>query len=130
MTFFDDLETRSSDQRSTENAALLKDILNLAVNLDGYEAILGGVDLSTFKSLEDLSSLPVLRKSELSEKQVKVGLIVSIKFKLKLQLVKLPETSETVIVISVSELIKEPGNGNCDMIVLLSQLSENIELSV
>jgi len=59
-----------------------------------------------------------------------VGLIVSIKFKLKLQLVKLPETSETVIVISVSELIKEPGNGNCDMIVLLSQLSENIELIV
>ena len=59
-----------------------------------------------------------------------MGLIVSIKFKLKLQLVKLPETSETVIVISVSELIKEPGNGNCDMIVLLSQLSENIELSV
>ena len=38
MAFFDYLETRSSDQRSTENAALLKDILNLAVNLDGYQA--------------------------------------------------------------------------------------------
>ena len=38
MAFFDDLETRSSDQRSTENAALFKDILNLAVNLDGYKA--------------------------------------------------------------------------------------------
>ena len=51
MAFFDDLETRSSDQRSTENAALLKDILNLAVNLDGYKATLGSVDLSTFTSL-------------------------------------------------------------------------------
>ena len=38
MAFFDDLETRSSDQRSTENAALLKDILNLAVKFDGYKA--------------------------------------------------------------------------------------------
>ena len=75
MAFFDDLETRSSDQRSTENAALLKDILNLAVNLDGYKAAFGSVDLSKFKSLEDLPSLPVLRKSELSEKQVKSNLL-------------------------------------------------------
>ena len=75
MTFFDDLETRSSDQRSTENAALLKDILNLAVNLDGYKATFSNVDLSIFKSLEDLPSLPVLRKSELSEKQVKGNLL-------------------------------------------------------
>ena len=75
MAFFVDLETRSSDQRSTENAALLKDILNLAVKFDGYKANLGSVDLSTFKSLEDLPSLPVLRKSELSEKQVKGNLL-------------------------------------------------------
>ena len=74
MAFFDDLETRSSDQRLTENAALLKDILNLAVNLDGYKATFDSVDLSIFKSLEDLPSLPVLRKSELSEKQVKGNL--------------------------------------------------------
>ena len=38
MAFFDDLETRSSDQRLTENSASLKDILNLAANLDGYKA--------------------------------------------------------------------------------------------
>ena len=50
MAFFDDLETRSSDQRSTENADLLKDILNLAVNLDGYKAAFSSVDLSKFKS--------------------------------------------------------------------------------
>tara|TARA_B100000242_G_scaffold59259_1_gene35325 strand:- start:136 stop:1353 length:1218 start_codon:yes stop_codon:yes gene_type:complete len=75
MAFFDDLETRSSDQRSTENADLLKDILNLAVKFDGYKAILGSVDLSTFKSLEDLPSLPVLRKSELTQKQVKGNLL-------------------------------------------------------
>ena len=71
MAFFDDLETRSSDQRSTENAALLKDILNLAANLDGYKAAFGSLDLSIFKSLEDLQSLQVLRKSELSEKQTR-----------------------------------------------------------
>ena len=71
MAFFDDLETRSSDQRSTENAALLKDILNLAANLEGYKAAFGSLDLSIFKSLEDLPSLPVLRKSELSEKQTR-----------------------------------------------------------
>ena len=71
MAFFDDLETRSSDQRSTENAALLKDILNLAANLDGYKAAFGSLDLSIFKAVEDLQSLPVLRKSELSEKQTR-----------------------------------------------------------
>lgn len=71
MAFFDDLETRSSDQRSTENAALLKDILNLAANLDGYKAAFGSLDLSIFKSLEDLPSLPVLRKSELTERQTR-----------------------------------------------------------
>ena len=71
MAFFDDLETRSSDQRSTENAALLKDILNLAANLDGYKAAFGSLDLSIFKSLEELPSLPLLRKSELSEKQTR-----------------------------------------------------------
>ena len=75
MAFFDDLETRSSDQRSTENVALLKDILNLAVNLDGYKAAFGSVDLSIFKYLEDLPSLPVLRKSELSQKQIKGNLL-------------------------------------------------------
>ena len=75
MAFFDDLETRSSDQRSTENADLLKDILNLAVNLDGYKAALSSVDLSKFKSLENLPSLPVLRKSELTQKQVKGNLL-------------------------------------------------------
>ena len=75
MTFFDDLETRSSDQRSAENSALLKDIIKLAVTLDGYKATLGSVDLTTFASLEDLQFLPVLRKSELSEKQVKGNLL-------------------------------------------------------
>ena len=50
MAFFDDLETRSSDQRLTENAALLKDILNLAANFEGYKAAFGSIDLSIFKS--------------------------------------------------------------------------------
>ncbi len=69
------METRSSDQRSAENSALLKDIIKLAVTLDGYKATLGSVDLTTFASLEDLQFIPVLRKSELSEKQVKGNLL-------------------------------------------------------
>ena len=34
------------------------------------------------------------------------------------------DTAETVIEIIVSELIEEPGNGNCDITTLVSQLSE------
>ena len=77
MAFFDDLETRSSDQRSTENADLLKNILNLAINLDGYKAAFSSVDLSKFKSLENLPSLPVLRKSELSQSRLRVICLVA-----------------------------------------------------
>ena len=63
MVFFDDLETRSSDQRSTESSVLLKEIIQLAANLEGYRDTLGRADSSIFNSLDDLPSLPVLRKS-------------------------------------------------------------------
>ena len=71
MVFFDDLETRSSDQRSTESSVLLKEIIQLAANLEGYRDTLGRADSSIFNSLDDLPSLPVLRKSELSERQTR-----------------------------------------------------------
>ena len=71
MVFFDDLETRSSDQRSTESSVLLKEIIQLAANLEGYRDTLGSAESSIFNSLEDLPSLPVLRKSELSERQTR-----------------------------------------------------------
>ena len=71
MVFFDDLETRSSDQRSTESSVLLKEIIQLAANLEGYRDTLGSAESSIFNSLDDLPSLPVLRKSELSERQTR-----------------------------------------------------------
>ena len=69
MVFFDDLETRSDDQRSAQNTALLKDILKSASDLAGYKETLSFDSISNFTSLDDLTSLPVLRKSELSKKQ-------------------------------------------------------------
>ena len=75
MVFFDDLETRSDDQRSAQNTALLKDILKSASDLAGYKETLSFNSISNFTSLEDLTSLPVLRKSELSKKQSKKNIL-------------------------------------------------------
>ena len=68
MVFFDDLETRSDDQRSAQNTALLKDIIKSASDLAGYKETLSFNSISNFTSMEDLTLLPVLRKSELSKK--------------------------------------------------------------
>ena len=65
----------------------------------------------------------------MSEKQVNNGLMVSVRFKLKLQLEEFPELSETEIIIKVSEITKEPGGGNCVMVVFISQ-SKNEVLNV
>jgi len=64
MVFFDDLETRNDDQRSAQNTALLKDILKSASDLAGYKETLSFDSISNFTSLDNLTSLPVLRKSE------------------------------------------------------------------
>ena len=69
MVFFDDLETRNDDQRSAQNTALLKGILKSASDFAGYKETLSFDSISNFTSLDDLTSLPVLRKSELSKKQ-------------------------------------------------------------
>ena len=47
MVFFDDLETRSDDQRSAENTTLLKDILKSASDLAGYKETLSFDSIST-----------------------------------------------------------------------------------
>ena len=57
MVFFDDLETRSDDQRSAQNTALLKDILKSASDLAGYKETLSFDSISNFTSLDDLASL-------------------------------------------------------------------------
>ena len=63
--YFDDLETRSADQRMSEQSAILRTRL-AAITMAGQEwrDAAAGV-----KTAADLTSLPVLRKSDLSEWQ-------------------------------------------------------------
>ena len=69
--YFDDEETRSQDQRQQDLATILpSSISNAKRNLPGYRDVLADVDPSEIKSVEQLSSLPVMRKSDLTEKQV------------------------------------------------------------
>lgn len=63
--FFDDLETRSADERAASYAECLPAQIRAAQGLPGYKASLGGVDAAAITSAEALAALPVLRKSEL-----------------------------------------------------------------
>ncbi len=66
---FDDLETRSADQRAADLAEALPRQIARAQALPGYGDTLKGVDASQITSAEALADLPVLRKSELSKAQ-------------------------------------------------------------
>ncbi len=70
MTNFDELETRSADARMADIAQQLPKQIARAQGLRGYEGALDGVDAREIKRPEDLSVLPVLRKSDLTSKQV------------------------------------------------------------
>jgi len=63
--YFDDLETRSEDQRAAGIAEALPKQIARAKGLPGYAASLADVDPSQITSLEALAQLPVLRKSDL-----------------------------------------------------------------
>ena len=65
MQFFDNLETRSADERQDSISQLLPEQIKKAQTLGSLK----GFDPSRIKSVEDLSLLPVFRKSELIEKQ-------------------------------------------------------------
>lgn len=68
--FFDDLETRSSDEREADLFSKLPDYIAYAMgNAPSWGALLNGVDASSITSREALGTLPVLRKPELMEKQ-------------------------------------------------------------
>ncbi|MFY0595450.1 MAG: phenylacetate--CoA ligase family protein [Cognatishimia sp.] len=69
--YFDQLETRSSDQRSADNAEALSSQIARAKVLAGYSAAYADVDPTSVKSVEDLADLPVLRKSDLVAAQKK-----------------------------------------------------------
>ncbi|MDH5798612.1 MAG: phenylacetate--CoA ligase family protein [Paracoccaceae bacterium] len=65
-TYFDDLETRSTDQRTADlGAALTRQVAHAKKNAPGFAAILQGIEPTDVTLVEDLAKLPVLRKSEL-----------------------------------------------------------------
>ena len=73
MSFFDDLETRSADQRANDLALALPAQIANAQKLSGYADALGGVDASAIQTIDDLAALPVLRKSDLVQAQSENG---------------------------------------------------------
>ena len=64
--FFDALETRSGDARAADHLAGLNGQIERVRDLPGYA---GNAEWTALASLDDLAQLPVLRKSELVEKQ-------------------------------------------------------------
>lgn len=63
--YFDQLETRSPDQRAADIAAALPLQIARAKTLSGYAEALADVDPSTITGAEKLVDLPVLRKADL-----------------------------------------------------------------
>ncbi|WP_170365964.1 phenylacetate--CoA ligase family protein [Ruegeria arenilitoris] len=69
MTFYDALETRSADQRATEQSTGLREQLARAKSAPGFAAHFADVDLDAVQTIADLPGLPVLRKSDLTKAQ-------------------------------------------------------------
>ncbi|MEO1107272.1 MAG: phenylacetate--CoA ligase family protein [Pseudomonadota bacterium] len=69
MTYFDILETRSADQRASDQAAALRAQLVQVASAPGFAEHLADIDTNKVKSAEDLPLLPVLRKSDLTRAQ-------------------------------------------------------------
>ena len=66
VKFFDNLETRSDEERSSDLAKFIPlQIKNAKENSRAFGKILDNVDFNDVNSVEDLTKLPVLRKSEL-----------------------------------------------------------------
>lgn len=69
MSYFDDLETRSSDERATALLSRLPKQIANAKTFGGYKTAFADVKAQDIKTLAALSRLPVLRKSDLSKAQ-------------------------------------------------------------
>lgn len=67
--FFDELETRSADQRAADLADALPRQITRAKAQQGYATALADVDPASITSMDALAALPVLRKSELGAAQ-------------------------------------------------------------
>jgi len=69
-SYFDNLETRSEDERANDlSKQLPAQIHNAKENSRAFKKILKEVDPADIKSIDDLRKLPVLRKSELVKLQ-------------------------------------------------------------
>lgn len=68
-TYYDELETRSADQRSADLARSLPEQIARAKALAGYAGSLDDVDPTAITSADHLAALPVLRKSEIGKSQ-------------------------------------------------------------
>ena len=69
MSYFDDLETRSTDERATALVSSLPKQIATAKTLGGYKTAFTDVTAQDITTLAALSRLPVLRKSDLSKAQ-------------------------------------------------------------
>jgi phenylacetate-CoA ligase len=69
MSYFDDLETRSTDERATALVSSLPKQIATAKTLGGYKTAFADVTAQDINTLAALSRLPVLRKSDLSKAQ-------------------------------------------------------------
>ncbi|MFD1510355.1 phenylacetate--CoA ligase family protein [Lacimonas salitolerans] len=67
--YFDDLETRSADQRAAALARALPEQVARAAGLPGYGGRLDGIAASEITDMAALAGLPVLRKSDLGAVQ-------------------------------------------------------------
>ncbi|MEX0281629.1 MAG: phenylacetate--CoA ligase family protein [Arenibacterium sp.] len=67
--YYDALETRSADERAADLARSLPEQIARAKGLPGYAQSFVDVDASAIRTVDDLASLPVLRKSDLSRAQ-------------------------------------------------------------
>ena len=73
MQYFDELETRSVDERLADLAQILPSQIARAATLAGYADSLKGVDAGAATNVEALATLPVLRKSDLGKAQAASG---------------------------------------------------------
>ena len=67
--YFDELETRSADERAAALARDLPQVIERALGAPGLAAHLGAVEAGSVTSREALATLPVLRKSDLGAAQ-------------------------------------------------------------
>ena len=71
MSYYDELETRSADEREADLAEALARAIGNAQSAPALARALRDVDPESVRSRAELAALPVIRKAELSEAQKK-----------------------------------------------------------